>query len=43
MKKEDVFYWNQSFADNLVETVMLVMTLVFLGWVIKLAFFDKDD
>lgn len=42
MKKE-IFYWNQSVQDNVIETLMLVLTLVFLAYVIKLAFFEDDE
>lgn len=37
------FYWNQSLTDNLIESALLLLTLIFLGYVIKLAFFDRDD
>ncbi|MDO5070630.1 hypothetical protein [Neisseria zoodegmatis] len=42
MNKE-IFYWNQSTHDNIVETVMLLLTVLFLCYVVKLAFFDKDE
>lgn len=42
MNKE-IFYWNQSVHDNVVETVMLLLTVLFLCYVVKLAFFDKDE
>lgn len=41
MKKE-VFYWNQSAHDNAVETAMLLLAVLFLCYVVKLAFFDDD-
>ncbi|MFC5921411.1 hypothetical protein ACFPVS_11955 [Neisseria weixii] len=40
--KKDIFYWNQNLYDNIVETVMLFLALLFLCYVVKLAFFDKD-
>lgn len=40
--KKDLLYWNQSFQDNLIETAMLLLTLGFLAYVIKLAFFEED-
>lgn len=42
MPKKEILYWNQSPADNLLETVMLVLALAFLCYVVKLAFFDQD-
>ena len=42
MKKE-IFYWNQSQQDNALETVLLLLAVLFLCYVVKLAFFDKDD
>ncbi|MDO4641103.1 MAG: hypothetical protein Q4A84_05295 [Neisseria sp.] len=42
MKKE-IFYWNQSLHDNITETAMLLLAILFLCYVVKLAFFDKDD
>ncbi|WP_255351168.1 MULTISPECIES: hypothetical protein [Neisseria] len=42
MKKE-ILYWNQSPHDNMVETVMMLLTVLFLCYVVKLAFFDKDE
>lgn len=36
-------YWNQPLADNLLETGMLLLTIVFLCYVIRLAFFERDD
>lgn len=41
--KKDLLYWNQSPRDNIIETAMLLLALFFLCYVIKLAFFDKDD
>lgn len=40
MDKKELLYWNQSIHDNVLETLMLVMAVVFLCYVIKLAFFD---
>ncbi|WP_255733749.1 hypothetical protein [Neisseria sp. Dent CA1/247] len=40
---KEIFYWNQSTHDNIVETVMLLLTVLFLCYVVKLAFFDKDE
>lgn len=42
MKKE-IFYWNQSPQDNVLETVLLLLAVLFLCYVVKLAFFDKDE
>lgn len=42
MKKE-IFYWDQSLHDNIVETAMLLLTVLFLCYVVKLTFFDKDE
>ncbi|VEF01528.1 hypothetical protein [Neisseria canis] len=42
MKKE-ILYWNQSVHDNILETVMMVLVIAFLYYVVKLAFFEKDD
>lgn len=42
MKKE-ILYWNQSVHDNILETVMMVLVIAFLCYVVKLAFFEKDD
>ena len=39
----EIFYWNQSPHDNLVETAMLLLAVLFLCYVVKLAFFDQDD
>lgn len=36
-------YLNQSVQDNIIETVLMVLVLTFLGYVIKLAFIEKDD
>lgn len=36
------FYWNQPLADQLLETVLLVLAVAFLAWVLRLAFFDHD-
>lgn len=36
-------YLNQSIQDNIIETVLMVLVLAFLGYVIKLAFIEKDD
>ncbi|MDO1508902.1 MULTISPECIES: hypothetical protein [Neisseria] len=42
MQKE-LLYWNQSIQENILETSMMLLTLLFLFYVIKLAFFEKDD
>ncbi|VEJ21372.1 hypothetical protein [Neisseria animaloris] len=42
MQKE-LLYWNQSIQENIFETSMMLLTLLFLFYVIKLAFFEKDD
>lgn len=36
-------YLNQSVQDNIIETVLMVLVLAFLGYVIKLACIEKDD
>ena len=36
-------YWNQPLNENLIETAMLVLSLRFLVYVVKLAFFERDD
>lgn len=41
MTKEPL-YWNQSLQDNVIETLMLLLTLAFLAYVLKLAFFEPD-
>lgn len=41
MKKE-MFYLNQPLSENLVETTLLLLTLLFLAYVVKLAFFDHE-
>ena len=33
-------YLNQSVQDNIIETVLMVLVLAFLGYVIKLAFIE---
>ena len=38
-----IMYLNQSIQDNIIETVLMVLVLAFLGYVIKLAFLEKDD
>ena len=38
-----IMYLNQSVQDNIIETVLMVLVLAFLGYVIKLAFLEKDD
>lgn len=40
--KKEILYWNQSLNDNILETAMLLLAVVFLCYVVKLAFFDKD-
>ena len=42
MNKE-LLYLNQSVQENIIETVLMVLILAFLCYVIKLAFFEKDD
>ncbi len=42
MNKE-LLYLNQSVQENIIETVLMVLVLAFLCYVIKLAFFEKDD
>ncbi|MDO5056063.1 MAG: hypothetical protein Q4E06_01895 [Lautropia sp.] len=37
------FFWNQPLGDNLIETALLVLALLFLGYVLRLAFFDHND
>lgn len=39
MNKETI-YLNQSVSHNIIETILLVLCIVFLIYVIKLAFFD---
>ncbi|WP_019673079.1 hypothetical protein [Psychrobacter lutiphocae] len=39
---KQTMYLNQSLADNAIETVLLVLVLVFLVYVIKIAFFEQD-
>ncbi|MDO5356097.1 MAG: hypothetical protein Q4E77_01200 [Conchiformibius sp.] len=41
--KTNPLYWNQSWQDNLTETLMLLAALLFLAYVVKLAFFEHDD
>lgn len=41
--KQEIFYWNQGLHDNIIETSMMLLTVLFLCYVVKLAFFDKDD
>ncbi|MDO5102876.1 MAG: hypothetical protein Q4D91_08280 [Lautropia sp.] len=41
--KKALLYWNQPIQDNLIETLMLLLTLGFLAYVIKLAFFEQDE
>ncbi len=36
-------YWQQSLQDHLLETSLLVLTLLFLVYVVKLAFFEGDE
>lgn len=36
-------YWSQPLNENLIETAMLVLVLCFLLYVVKLAFFERDD
>jgi hypothetical protein len=40
---KQIMYLNQSVQDNIIETVLMVLVLAFLGYVIKLAFIEKDD
>ena len=41
--EKQIMYLNQSVQDNIIETALMVLVLVFLGYVIKLAFIEKDD
>ena len=41
--EKQIMYLNQSVQDNIIETVLMVLVLAFLGYVIKLAFLEKDD
>lgn len=41
--KQEHLYWNQSLQDNAIETLMLLLALVFLAYVIRLAFFEPDE
>lgn len=41
--EKQIMYLNQSIQDNIIETVLMVLVLAFLGYVIKLAFLEKDD
>ena len=40
---KEKLYWHQPWQDNLIETLMIVLVLAFLAYVVKLAFFDRDD
>lgn len=40
---KQIMYLNQSVQDNIIETVLMVLVLAFLGYVIKLAFIERDD
>ncbi|WP_264755582.1 hypothetical protein [Psychrobacter sp. FDAARGOS_221] len=40
---KQTMYLNQSLTDNVIETVLLVLALLFLVYVIKIAFFEQDD
>ena len=39
--EKQIMYLNQSVQDNIIETVLMVLVLAFLGYVIKLAFIEK--
>lgn len=41
--EKQIIYLNQSVQENIIETVLMVLVLAFLGYVIKLAFIEKDD
>ncbi|WP_281256736.1 hypothetical protein [Neisseria iguanae] len=43
MNKHELQYWNQPWQENLLETAMLLLVLIFLAYVVKLAFFESDD
>lgn len=42
MSQQTPLYLNQPLSHNIIETILLVLCLLFLIYVIKLAFFDDQ-